>query len=210
MGLLALALTVGCQTSAPPLHLTVAKQAIVAYYDGGAYQHDVEQAMEQATKLLAEAPPRADEAPWTVILDVDDTAISSWDLQKQMGLGFYYPLLEAWRREGTAPAIEPVLRFYQEARVRHFRIVFLTGRRETYRTATEENLRRAGYDVWEKLIMKADDDRRADSLYKRETRQQLIEAGAGIWLNIGDQAGDVDGGFARHGIRLPNYVYQND
>ena len=71
--------------------------------------------------------------------------------------------------------------------------VFLTGRPEGWRTATEGNLRRAGYE-WTGLILKPDHlTTRSAVNFKAPERKKLVDQGYAIIVNIGDQMSDLDG-----------------
>lgn len=53
-----------------------------------------------------------------------------------------------------APAIEPSLRLYKEVSSLGFKVILMTGRRERHRSITVDNLSRAGFQEWEKLILR--------------------------------------------------------
>ena len=59
-----------------------------------------------------------------------------------------------WEAKGIAPAVPANLDLYKKLVNLGFKIVFLTGRTETYRNTTIENLKNVGYTTWEKLILK--------------------------------------------------------
>ena len=59
-----------------------------------------------------------------------------------------------WEAKGIAPAVPANLDLYKKLVNLGFKIVFLTGRSETYRNITIENLKNVGYTTWEKLILK--------------------------------------------------------
>ncbi len=191
-----------------PVHLQDARAAIVQYYEGGAYDREIQQAGNRALTLVKQAGIEP-VAP-TLILDVDDTAISTWEYQRRVGLGFYYPALQAWRAEAKAPPLEPILQVSKVARDLGFRLVFLTGRRESIRTETEQALRQAGYSGWELLVMKPDEARGPTADFKRDARAQLKAAGHRLYLSIGDQPSDLIGRDVEHTILLPNLIYRVD
>ena len=61
---------------------------------------------------------------------------------------------DEWALEAKAPAIPASLNLYRELQQLGFKIVLLTGRSEPFRNATAENLKFAGYDNWERLILR--------------------------------------------------------
>ena len=63
-------------------------------------------------------------------------------------------LFNKWVMEGKAPALPESLELYKKLLSLGTKVVFLTGRPEDQRTVTANNLRKAGYHTWEKLILK--------------------------------------------------------
>lgn len=190
-----------------PLALPAAKAAVVQYYERGQYDRDVAKVMGDAVALLPETAV-LDGKRLAVVLDIDETALSTYEYQKGMGFGHYGKAWHQWIEMRRATAIAPVLAFYQAARARGLALFFVTGRREKSRAATEDNLRQVGYDGWAKLYMKADDYREPSVRpYKQRCREEIEAAGYVIWLNVGDQRSDLAGGHARHEIELPNLIY---
>jgi predicted secreted acid phosphatase len=61
---------------------------------------------------------------------------------------------DAWVDVAKAPALPSSLKLYNELQGLGFHIILLTGRSESQRNATEENLLFAGYHSWEKLILR--------------------------------------------------------
>lgn len=189
------------------LSLPAAKAAVQQYYEQGQYERDVAKAMAEATALLPEAPV-LDGKRLAVVLDIDETALSTYEYQKGMGFGHYGKAWHQWIDLRQATAIAPVLAFYQAAQARGLAMFFISGRREKSRAATEDNLRQVGYDGWEKLYLKADDYREPSVRpFKQRCREEIELAGFVIWLNIGDQPSDLAGGHAHRTIELPNLIY---
>lgn len=60
-----------------------------------------------------------------------------------------------WVEEARAPAIEPSLKLYNALLELGFKIILLTGRSEAHRSVTVDNLRRAGFQSWDKLILRS-------------------------------------------------------
>lgn len=61
---------------------------------------------------------------------------------------------DKWVLEGVALAIKPSLDLYNEVLRLGFRLVLLTGRAEDKRTITINNLTMAGFQNWDKLILR--------------------------------------------------------
>lgn len=59
-----------------------------------------------------------------------------------------------WVDEARAPALGPTLQLYNELLAANWGIVFITGRTESQRNATTQNLISAGYVGWKSLILR--------------------------------------------------------
>jgi len=59
-----------------------------------------------------------------------------------------------WVDKAIAPALEPSLKLYKEVMGLGFKVFLLTGRSEMQRSVTEENLINAGFQNWDKLILR--------------------------------------------------------
>ena len=71
------------------------------------------------------------------------------------------------------------------------------------------NLRQAGFDTWQAVILKPDAMHVASAAeYKTPQRQAIEDAGYTIILNVGDQPSDLTGGYAERDILLPNTMYR--
>ena len=107
-----------------------------------------------------------------------------------------------------APAIKPMLQFYDDALKRGVTIFFVTGRHESVRLATIKNLKYAGYHDWKGLYLRPENDKRASVIpFKSQTRATISKEGYTIIASIGDQYSDLKGGHAEHTYKLPNPYY---
>lgn len=61
---------------------------------------------------------------------------------------------DKWVDKGTAKAIKPSLKLYEELLKLGFKVLLLTGRTERRRDITVENLTKVGFHDWEKLILR--------------------------------------------------------
>jgi len=154
-----------------------------------------------------------------LVLDIDETSLSNWSNLKANNFGFIAdgacdrlpngPCgFKAWILQGVAPAIMPALDLFNAAKAKGVAVIFITGRRDRERQATLWNLDRAGYEGWAKLVTRSDDDAHATvQAFKTEERRKLAEAGYTIIATVGDQQGDLDGGFAECTFKVPNPFY---
>jgi acid phosphatase len=212
--LLGLVLLAGCASAAPP-NLVEAKREVAAYVASGRYEAEI---ASVASRAVAHVESRArDGGKLAIVLDIDETALSNLPSFRANDWGFVVrgprelpagPCgLGAWIGMARAEAIKPVLELARLARARGVRVFFLTGRPERLRAATERNLKAAGYE-WTGLILKPDALNPASAVeFKAPERKKLLDQGYVIIGNLGDQASDLDGGFAERTYKLPNPFY---
>lgn len=185
--------------------LEEAKQNLCRYHESGAYENAVKRALKPAFRRL-EMPVTGERA--AVVLDIDETALSTWEYQKGLRFGHYGPAWRDWTASASPPAIGPVHELYRICRERGVAVFFVTGRRENTRVSTEASLRQAGYTDWSGLMMKPDNYREPSvAPFKTRCRQTICDEGYRIILNIGDQQSDLEGGFAEKTVKLPNHIY---
>lgn len=67
---------------------------------------------------------------------------------------FDHPEFDKWVEKGMAPAMQPSLRLYEQVLQLGFKVFLLTGRTEKHRNVTIENLMIAGFQNWDKLILR--------------------------------------------------------
>ena len=203
---------------AEPPNVGDAKLAAIAYHDSGAYQRDLEAVTAPAAAWLTERASRA--ARPALVFDVDDTALTNWevimadDFGRVIG-GPCTALPEgpcgwaAWDLLGRSPALTPTLRLFQQARALGIAVFFITGRPEAQRAATERNLRTAGFDGFARLYMVPNGKRFASAAdFKAPVRAEIAAAGFTIVANVGDQPSDLAGGYAERTFLLPNPFYR--
>jgi hypothetical protein len=65
---------------------------------------------------------------------------------------------DEWADAAKAPTLPSSLNLYNQLQGLGFHIILLTGRIEFQRNATELNLLSAGYNSWEKLILRYEND----------------------------------------------------
>jgi acid phosphatase len=203
---------------AEPPNVGDAKISATAYHDSGRYERDIASVAALATAWIAERAPQAGRP--ALVLDIDETALSNWEVIKADDFGRIIngqciALPEgpcgwaAWDFLGKAPAIAPTLEVFREARTLDVAVFFITGRPEAQRTATEQNLRNAGYEAYARLAMVPDGARYASAAaFKAPVRAAIEAEGYTIIANIGDQPSDLAGGHAERAFLLPNPFYR--
>lgn len=201
-----LALT-GCATSTrEPANLSPHKREIRAYVERGDYQRDIGRVAAQASAWIEQRAARGG-AGLTVVFDLDDTLFNNWEYLDRVDFGYVNAQWAAWIEAARAPASEPVREVYRMARRLHVDVVFLTGRPEKFRAATERNLRAIDCADYALLICKPPSQQGTSAAFKTAEREKLVYAGRTIIANIGDQESDLVGGFAERTFKVPNPVY---
>jgi predicted secreted acid phosphatase len=198
-----------------PRNISLLKADIRAYVASGDYARGVEEVAAQAETWIEarvrrehEAPPAEAPTPkLAVIFDLDETLIDNVGHVLEEDFGYVPGVWADWVERAEAPAIEPVRRVYATAHRLGVAVVFLSGRRERDRAATERNLRAIGCVDCARLILKPNDRKGPNGEFKRSERKRLAAEGFVVVANLGDQASDFDGGGAEKNFKLPNPFY---
>lgn len=198
----------GCATSVTrePANLFPHKQELRAYVESGDYRREIA-AVAARAQAWVEQRAKAGGAKLTVVFDLDETLLDNWAYLSAMDFGYVHREWDLWVEEARAPAHEPVREIFRAARRLGIEVVFLTGRPERARVATEKNLRAIGCGDFAVLICRPDEERGTQASFKAAARGGLVAAGRTIIANLGDQASDLSGGFAERTFKLPNPFY---
>ena len=181
-------------------NLDAVKKELRDYHDCtctcGCYAHDLDAMADRAIAFLRQrAAHRKPNEKLALILDIDDTTLSTY--QEMLGANFAYnaPYFHAWLETAQAPAIPGTLRLYKEAQRLGVSIFFISGRKDpSERAATEQNLRAQGFDNWQKLYMLPDEHgSETIGAFKEVARGQIAAQGYTLALNVGDQWSDLKG-----------------
>lgn len=201
-----------------PANVGDAKIAALAYHDSGQYSHDLVTVADQAAEWIRDRAGSA--AKPAFVLDVDETALSNWEVLRRDDFGRPVPgpcdaALDtpcgwaAWDLLGRDPAIQPTLRVFNLARSLNVTVFFITGRPESQRAATERNLVNVGYGGFARLYLVPEGAHFASaSDFKAPIRSQIEQAGYTIIANMGDQPSDLIGGYAEKKFLLPDPFYR--
>lgn len=180
--------------------VTLASGQIPSMYSDGTYLSDIKRILSRAVSHLETIES---EERKVVVFDIDDTALSG----RESTLPMFDP---TFLNDGTAPAIEPVLKFYQYLNLRRFKVIFLSERLEIGRTRVAQNLISAGFnEPNDRLILRGTTEILASiSSFKASMRAKLVEEEYyHIVAVIGDQPSDFYGPYSGFHIKLPNYLY---
>jgi predicted secreted acid phosphatase len=204
--------------SSQPANVGDAMIVARAYHDSGAYERDLAAVAGKAGDWLQRRAAAV--ARPALVLDIDETALSNWEILRLDDFGrpidgacvppFNGPCgWAAWDQLGRDPAIGPTLRVFQQARALKVTVFFITGRPESQRAATERNLAAAGFAGYQKLYMVPDGAHFASAAdFKAPIRAEIEKQGYTIIANMGDQPSDLVGGHSEKDFLLPDPFYR--
>ncbi|KAI3458347.1 hypothetical protein Pfo_015010 [Paulownia fortunei] len=181
------------------------------YMTGRSYELDLQRVSNEAG-IYARSVNLSRDGKNAWIFDVDETLLSNLPYYAEHGYGleiFDSTKFDQWVETGMAPAIKSSLKLYEEVLNLGFKVILLTGRSERHRSITVENLSKAGFQEWEKLILRSSEDhRKTATKYKSDKRNELVEEGYRILGNSGDQWSDLLGSsISGRSFKLSNPMY---
>ncbi len=191
--------------SSCPINLSTAKEEIINYYESGKFDKELNHTIDNAIDKFKDVHTSDSDA---VIFDIDETALSNYEINKQLDFGYVPALWDKWIQDEKAHANGSVKNLYDFLVSKNFRIIFISGRKDYQFKATYKNLKDAGYTKFDTLIVRKPDENNLTALeYKSKKRVELTEKGYKIVGDVGDQYSDLDG--PDHGIqvKIPNYMY---
>jgi acid phosphatase len=203
----------------PTPNLGLLKNRLRDYADCAAasacYARDLDAQTARASVLLEAAVAHSKPGEkLALVLDIDETSLSNLEEMEHDDFGYISQDFNAWVVTAKAPAIPGTLRLFNQALSLGVKVFFITGRDESQRVATIDNLTSAGYHGWQSLSMQPASSGAASSkpftvaVYKSAERGKIVAAGYRIVMNVGDQLSDLDGDpHADFSIRLPNPFY---
>ncbi|KAL8539562.1 hypothetical protein ACS0TY_001243 [Phlomoides rotata] len=180
------------------------------YMRGRDYEVDLQRVSEDA-EIYARSLNLSKDGKDAWVFDVDETLLSNLPYYSQHGYGLQIydsTKFDRWVETGMAPAIESSLKLYEGVLNLGLKIILLTGRSERHRSITVENLSKAGFGVWEKLILRSVEDHEKTAIkYKSDKRNELVEEGYRLLGNSGDQWSDLLGPcMSNRSFKLPNPI----
>ena len=192
-------------TPSEPGNLSSAKQEVAAYADSGDYQADLAGVARRASRWIESRSARGGKL--AVVFDIDETVLSNLPHMKESDWGYREKEWDKWMARSAAPAISPLREVYRVARDRGVAVFFITGRTAKDRRDTARNLALQGMGKYEELITRPDGPKEPAADFKSARRREITARGFTIIANIGDQATDLEGGFAERTFKLPNPFY---
>ena len=200
----------------PAINIDKHKKQLRAYHAGN-YNDDIKLVFEDALAYVERQ--RDNVTRPAIVLDIDETSLSNWPNIDADDFGFIksgncplkstFPCgFDAWIFEGRAAKIDAALVFFNAVRAKHIAVFFVTGRRDSQRSVTMRNLKRAGFKGWTGLRTRPDNDNEKSIVrFKSGARAKIEKDGYTIIASIGDQQSDLDGGHLKCPFKLPNPYY---
>ena len=156
-----------------------------------------------------------------LVLDVDETALSSYCEMRREDFGYIPPMFNTWVvSPEAAVGIPGGVRLFARAKSAGVAVFFITGRAgkpdasaathgADQTEATARNLETAGYHGWTGLQLRNGAENGMTTIaYKAAERQRIMEQGYRIVLSVGDQWSDLLGEpQAEVSVKLPNPFY---
>ena len=204
VSLAAVAVLPGCTG---PSNLYVQKQALIQYHDSGQYNTEVRRVADRAMSYIRKRAASG-KTNLVVVLDIDDTAISTWGRLVKDDFARKDEMFVAWVNTHVDPPITPVLELYHESQRLGVKVFFVTGRRTVLADRTRLTLAGAGYVHPDAIYFRPESDREKSlARFKTSVRQEITKQGFRIIANLGDQDSDLAGGYAERVFKIPNPFY---
>ena len=227
-------------------NIDVLRQQIRNYYgdplgsgvvgDDSYYAKEARSVAHRGAHWLALHAHSAKHGMKAIILDVDDTTLTTWNYEIFSNWA-YNPATNATYVNGQLfPAVPGMVRMVSKAAKEGYAIIFLTGRPASQEAATLGNLTADGigvdagypapttlsdgedglftkpavvdYPAYLQAACAGDPNGSCTTQhYKTATRAHIESLGYRIVANFGDQFSDLKGGFAKRTFKLPNPNY---
>ena len=201
--LFSILLVYSCSQTIP--NLSSVKEEIIYYYESGGYSKETEEVVNNAIEQFKSIKTDNSAA---VVFDVDDTALSYYELGKSISFGYVPELWDKWVDNETVPAIPQVKKLYDFLIDRGVSVIFLSGRKDYNYDGTIRNLHSAGYTQFDTLIVRNKKEYEIDAVdFKSSKREKLTAKGYKIAGTVGDQWSDLDGAYHGIQVKIPNYIY---
>ena len=215
----------------PIENFEIQRYRLVEYGDcrgsGGCYWADLDAQFRRAELALDVEVQRAKadrhQGKLAIVLDIDETSLSSYCEMKREDFGYLPVLANAWVvTPEAAVGIPGAIRLFNRAKAAGVAVFFLTGRPGVSNTSkavpthpgdqtagTERNLERAGFHGWTGLVLRNAEEIGLPTIeYKSRERRNIVNNGYTILLSVGDQWSDLLGmPQAEVSVKLPNPFY---
>jgi HAD superfamily, subfamily IIIB (Acid phosphatase) len=174
------------------------------------YWRDLQSQLDRAgAELKRLVATRKSTERLAMILDIDETSLSSYCELKREGFGYIADQYNAYLVSTEASiAIPGTLQLYNDAIAAGVSVFFITGRANGQYEATARNLHLAGYNNWSGLILRNNEELTMDTTYYKSSERARIAVDHRIILSVGDQWSDLNSTpSAEISVKLPNPFY---
>jgi hypothetical protein len=212
--------------SEPVANIGIEKMKAADYMDctggSGCYWSDLDAQYRRAEdKLATEVKLVKAGTKLALVMDIDETSLSSYCEMKRDDFGYIAGLNDEWvvSKDAALP-IPGALRLFAEAKALGVAVFFVTGRPGVpdysvdtpavdQTEATARNLKAAGFDGWKGLVLRAGAENQSSTIdYKAGARQRIQAQGYTLAMSVGDQWSDLEGQpQALVSVKLPNPFY---
>ncbi|CAN8311184.1 unnamed protein product [Cochlearia groenlandica] len=190
---------------------------IEKYMTSSQYDDDVERAVDEVIlhlgSMCCNKNKCDDDGMDAWIFDIDDTLLSTIPYHKNNGFFGGEKLnttqFENWIRKRKAPSVPHMVKLYHEIREKGIKIFLISSRKEYLRSATVDNLIKAGFYGWSNLLLRGlEDEQKEVKRYTSEKREWLMSLGYRVWGVMGDQWSSFEGcPLPKRTFKLPNSIY---
>lgn len=188
------------------INLRTAKDIVKDYYESGKYDEEMNEIIKDAKEKFSKVEVKNNSA---VIFDVDDTALSNYEISKKLDYGYDFNIIQDWVLSAKLPAIKQTKELYDFLKSKNIKLIFLTGRNIEEYNATYRNLIEHGYTGFDTLIVRNTEQKKTEVLtFKSDVRMALTRSGYEIIGNVGDQWTDLNRAYSGIRIKIPNYLYE--
>lgn len=191
--------------------LSFCEDTVKDYVNSLQYKLDYDIAVYFIKKVLFSLPIKGDGRD-LVVFDIDETLLSNFPYYEVRHYGnapFNSSEWNQWVLEEKGLPFESIKKVYNGLLEKKWKIALITGRDESQRNATTNNLQKAGFSNWTELYLRSEGELKLPAAqYKSGRRGQLENKGFRIWGNIGDQWSDLEGySVGNRTFKLPNPFY---
>lgn len=188
-------------------NLNTLKTQITTYYTSGKQEADVAKVYAHARAYVAQRLKEGVKKP-AVVLDVDDTMLSSYKYDVTHDYGYDSKTWHIWEREFKFPAMPAALAFTKWAQSQGVALFYVTGRPTAEYDVSLAELKAAGFPTATKLVLRPPSAKGKSVIpFKSGARHEIENEGYTILAAIGDQWSDSLGGFTEREYKLPNPMY---
>ncbi len=188
------------------INLRTAKDIVKDYYESGMYDEEMNEVVKDAKSKFDKFDVKNNSV---VIFDVDDTALSNYEVSKRLDFGYDKKIIDEWVLSAKLPEIKQTKELYDYLKSKNVKLIFLTGRFVEEYEATYKNLISQGYSGFDTLIVRNEREKKINSqIFKSGVRENLTKAGYDIIGTVGDQWNDLEGPYTGIRIKVPNYLYE--